>query len=56
MTGWRDTRPANWAKTVTRLRRMADELIEYGFKVVEPEGLEIPPHQRLTEPSPVSNT
>jgi predicted RNase H-like HicB family nuclease len=50
MTGWRDTRPANWAKTVRRLRRNAEELITYGFKVVEPEDLEIPAHQRIAEP------
>lgn len=50
MTGWRDTRPANWAKTVTRLRRLAEELRDAGFKVIEPEGLEIPPHQRIAKP------
>lgn len=53
MTGWRDTRPANWAKTVVRLRRMAQELRNAGFKVIEPEDLEIPPFQRIAEPSPV---
>ena len=56
MTGWRDTRPANWAKTVARLRRTAAELRDHGFKVIEPESLEIPPHQRLTISSSVSNT
>ncbi len=54
MTGWRDTRPANWAKTVTRLRRAAQELRDHGFKVVEPEDLEIPLHQRIAEPSTVT--
>jgi hypothetical protein len=53
MTGHRDTRPANWKKTVVRLRRAAQELQVHGFKVVEPEDLEIPPHQRIAEPSTV---
>jgi hypothetical protein len=53
MTGHRDTRPANWKKTVRRLRRNAAELLDHGFKVVEPEDFEIPPHLRLTEPSTV---
>lgn len=57
MTGWRDTRPANWAKTVTRLRKQAEDLRAHGWPVpAEPEDLKIPPHLRLTEPSPVSNT
>ena len=51
MTGWRDTRPANWKKTVRRLRRNMEELRGYGCTVVEPEGLDIPPHQRIDEPS-----
>ena len=50
MTGWRDTRPANWAKTVKVLRHEAEKLRGHGFKVIEPEGLEIPPHQRIDEP------
>ena len=53
MAGPRDTRVANWAKTVRRLRRIAEELQEHGFKVVEPENLEIPPHRRIAEPSTV---
>lgn len=52
MTGPRDTRPANWAKTVTRLRKAATDLREHGFKVVEPEDLDIPPHLRIAKPSP----
>lgn len=52
MTGWRDTRPANWKKTVTRLRRLADELREQGWTgMTEPEDLEIPPHLRIAKPS-----
>ena len=53
MAGPRDTRAANWAKTVRRLRRAALELQSFGFKVVEPESLEIPPHRRIAEPSTV---
>lgn len=51
MTGWRDTRPANWAKTVARARREADGLRVLGFKIIEPEDLEIPPHLRIAKPS-----
>lgn len=57
MAGWRDTRVPNWTKTVRRLRRNAEELREHGWPVPpEPEDFKIPPHLRLTEPSPVSNT
>jgi hypothetical protein len=51
MTGSRDTRPANWAKTVVRLRRAMAELRQYGCEVIEPEGLDIPPHRRIAKPS-----
>ncbi len=53
MTGWRDTRPANWKKTIKRLRRNIAELRAHGCEVTEPEDFEIPPHLRLTEPSTV---
>jgi hypothetical protein len=54
MTGWRDTRPANWAKTVARLRRNMEELRRYGITgMTEPEDFEIPPHRRIAEPSTV---
>lgn len=50
MTGWRDTRPANWVKTVRVLRREAEKLRSQGFEVIEPEDLEIPPHLRIAKP------
>jgi hypothetical protein len=37
---------ANWARTVRRLRRMANELRAYDFQVIEPDGLDTPPGQR----------
>lgn len=53
MTGSRDTRPANWAKTVKVLRRKADDLRKVGWTdlTCEPEDLEIPPHLRIAKPS-----
>lgn len=54
MTGWRDTRPANWSKTAARLRRYAQELREAGWPVPdEPEDFKIPPHLRIAKPSVV---
>lgn len=47
----RDNRPANWAKTVKRLRRAMTELREQGCEVVEPVGFETPPHLRIAKPS-----
>ena len=51
MGSWRDMRPANWARTVARLRRAAAELREHGFEVIEPVGLEKLPEQRIAHTS-----
>jgi hypothetical protein len=39
-------RPANWARTVARLRTNAQELREHDFEVKEPDSLETPPERR----------
>jgi hypothetical protein len=44
-------RPANWARTVLRLRRNALELIEYDFQVIEPDSLDVPPERRIANTS-----
>ena len=44
---WRDTRPMNWARSVARLRRLAEELKHHGFTVTEPDNLETPPERRI---------
>lgn len=44
-------RPANWARTVARLRRNAQELREYDFEVREPANLEAPPERRIANTS-----
>jgi len=47
MTGHRDTRPANWKKTVRRLRRNMEELREFGITgMTEPDDFDTPPHLR----------
>jgi len=33
----------NWARTVRRLRRMAEALRAYGFRVTEPKDFDKPP-------------
>jgi len=42
----RDMRVPNWKRTVIRLRRMAEELKEHDFQVIEPDSLDIPPERR----------
>jgi hypothetical protein len=42
-------RPANWARTVTRLRKNAEELKRYDFQVIEPDSLDVPPERRQPE-------
>ena len=43
----RDMRPANWKRTVNRLRKNAEELKSFDFQVVEPDSLDIPPERRI---------
>jgi hypothetical protein len=47
---------ANWTRTVRRLRRMATELANYGFEVIEPPSLDTPPAKRGTSGGPVPRT
>ena len=48
----RDMRVPNWTRTVTRLRRMAEELKAYDFQVIEPDSLDIPSERRIANTSP----
>jgi hypothetical protein len=53
MTGHRDTRPANWKKKITKFRRWMAELQAEGVICIEPPDFDVPPHQRIAEPSTV---
>lgn len=48
----RDMTAANWARTLARLRRNMAELRDYGVRVSEPEGFDIPPERRIANTSP----
>jgi len=56
MTSRRDMRPANWARTVARLRRYMAELETYGVKVIEPFDFDTPPERRIANTSNVVHT
>jgi hypothetical protein len=42
----RDMTAPNWARTLARLRRYAEELKAYDFQVKEPRNADVPPEWR----------
>jgi hypothetical protein len=40
---------ANWARTLKRLRRLAEELRAHDVQVIEPPNFELPPGRRYAQ-------
>lgn len=51
MSGSRDMTAPNWARTVKRLRRWAEDFKRHGCEIVWPDDFEIPPERRIAHTS-----
>jgi hypothetical protein len=45
----KDMSAPNWARTLKRLRRMAQELRDHDVQVIEPPNFELPPGRRYAQ-------
>lgn len=45
----RDMSAPNWARTLARLRRLAEELRRNDFEVIEPPNADLPPDRRYAQ-------
>lgn len=45
----KDMSAPNWARTLGRLRRLAEELRRHDFQVIEPPNADLPPDKRYAQ-------